>query len=164
MVLVGLGPCELAFLKTTVFVLSFPRLTCCCLDDDSGRLIGGFEDSTIHVWCLDNGDGVAGQQPIDWESLTGAVASSEGIPHPITPRCLVYIVCTASVTMPTEMVRPYSNHTVLRGHSGPVYSLECTQNGRHMLSASEDSSGLCAHVCVFVCVRVCVCVCACVCV
>ena len=45
--------------------------------------------------------------------------------------------------MAIKMAVPHSNHTVLRGHSGPVYSLDVTQNGRHVLSASEDTSGAC---------------------
>ena len=51
-----------------------------------------------------------------------------------------YMMCVV-FPMATDMALPHSNHAVLRGHSGPVYSLALTQSGRHVLSASEDTSG-----------------------
>jgi WD40 repeat protein len=99
-------------------------LNCCCLGCSSKQLIGGFEDSSIHVWCLcgcsEEGGCLHAEHSTQWEDLCMEESLNTGIYPSLSPK--------------------YSCHATLHGHSGPVYSVTTTQNGCHLFSASEDTS------------------------
>lgn len=123
----AVSPQELPSVLFATFLNSKDNLCCTALSGDEQHVAAGFEDSSVHIYPL-GVDRAAGGAGAGSGPGVREVAGSSGIGGGDM---------TAKVA---GLMRESGDHAVLRGHSGPVYSVTFSPDWQTLLSASGDGS------------------------
>jgi hypothetical protein len=107
------------------------------ISNDGSLVVGCFEDSSLRVWDLKSTNKPPTALP------PPATAQPQPTPPEAaqTPAPIAPFVSPWNETPPPERGIPLGDHTVLFGHSGPLYASSFSPDNQLLITCSEDKTG-----------------------
>ena len=132
------GPSPLPSVTVYKVTNSYSNVMCAAISEDSSLLMTGCEDSSLISWDLAPAPSSSQASAVPSNNVKGKQENSLNLVLDHDPS-VINLGCDDN-NYAMDATEKVQRKSILRGHSGPVYDVSYTAQGRYLMSVSEDTT------------------------